>query len=255
MADRLPLMAGNWKMNTDLRRSIVLASELATLTKGADKEKVEIAVFPPYTFLRDVGKQLQGSIISIGGQSCGTEAKGAFTAAVAAPMLKSIGCKYVLVGHSERRAIFGESDEDVNKSLLQTFENNMVPVLCVGETLEEYELGLCNAVCTIQLARGLKGLTPSQLAKVVIAYEPVWAIGTGKVATPEVAQSVHKDIRAYLSKAFGADVANAVRILYGGSVTADSVNELMAQSDIDGTLVGGASLTAESFSKIAMFNN
>lgn len=253
--DRIPLMAGNWKMNTDLRSAVVLATELAALTSECDPRSVEVAVVPPSAFLRDVSKalSLKSSNIKLGGQAASSAIVGAYTGAISAPMLKSVGCSYVLVGHSERRAIFGETDSDINLSVKNVYASKMTPILCVGETLEEYELGLCKEVCTIQVCRALADVAEEDLMKLVIAYEPVWAIGTGKVATPEIAQSVHKDIRDYLRRKFGGGVADAVRIQYGGSVTPDSVDALMACPDIDGALVGGASLKAESFARIANF--
>jgi len=249
MMARVPLIAGNWKMNTVLTSAVLLAHDLSQVKV---EPNVEVAVFVPYPFLRDVSRSLQSSSIRVGAQSVYFEEKGAYTAAVSAAMLASVDCAYVLVGHSERRAVFGESDLEVNKNLKQVLAHGMKPILCVGETLQEYELGLTEMVCNVQLRRGLEGLTPSEVANTVIAYEPVWAIGTGKVATPAIAQAVHAHIRAQLRKTHGA-VAETVRIQYGGSVTADSVDELMRCPDIDGALVGGASLTAASFARIVGF--
>lgn len=191
--------------------------------------------------------------IQLGAQTAYFEPKGAFTGAVSVPQLKSCGCKYCLVGHSERRKVFGESDLEFNLVVKKVHEQGLTPILCIGETKEEYELGLNEQISTIQLARDLQGLSPDLVSKTVIAYEPVWAIGTGLTASPEIAQSVHAAIRAWLRKTYGNDVAEAVRIQYGGSVTADNVDSLMAQPDIDGALVGGASLTSASFSRIAKF--
>lgn len=192
--------------------------------------------------------------IKLGAQTSFYENKGAYTGAVSAPMLKSVDCTYVLVGHSERRSVFVEQDGDINHIVERVQESNMTPILCIGESKEEYELGLNEAICTSQMAKDLKGLTAEQVSNIVVAYEPVWAIGTGLTASPAVAQSVHAAIRAWIRKTYGNDVAEKVRILYGGSVTPDTVDELMAQPDIDGALVGGASLTAKSFARIAMFN-
>jgi triosephosphate isomerase len=192
--------------------------------------------------------------ITLGAQTSFYENKGAYTGAVSAPMLKSVGCTYVLVGHSERRKIFTELDGDLNHVVERVQESSMIPILCIGESKEEYELGLNEAICTAQLAKDLKGLTPEQVAKIIIAYEPVWAIGTGLSASPAVAQSVHAAIRGWLRKTYGPVVADTVRILYGGSVTGETVDELMAQADIDGALVGGAALTSKSFARIAMYN-
>lgn len=254
MMARKPFIAGNWKMNTDLTTAVQLASDLVEATKGLDHSKVEVAVIPPYPFLRDVLKVIEKSGIKLGAQNAFYENKGAFTGAVSAPMLKSVGCQYVLVGHSERRAIFGEADGDINHVVEKIQEAGMIPILCIGETKEEYELGLNEEICTLQLSKDLKGLTKEQVLNLVIAYEPVWAIGTGLSATPAIAQSVHAAIRKWLRRQYGNDVADSIRIQYGGSVTVDSVDELMKCPDIDGALVGGASLTAKSFARIAMFN-
>lgn len=192
--------------------------------------------------------------IKVGAQNAYFEEKGAFTGAVSAAMLKSCGVEYVLVGHSERRSVFGESDTTINKVVHKIFEGGMIPILCIGETKDEYELGLNENICTLQLSKDLKGVSPEAVKKLVIAYEPVWAIGTGLSATPEIAQSVHAAIRKWLRKTYGDDVADAVRIQYGGSVTPETVDELMKMPDIDGALVGGASLKAESFARIVNFN-
>ena len=170
---RLPFIAGNWKMNTDLRSAVMLANDLVHLTKDTDKKKVEIAIFVPYPFIRDVKRVVEGSSIKVGAQNTFYESKGAYTAAVSASMLSSIDCEYVLVGHSERRAIFGETDIEINRSLKQVMSYGMKPVLCIGETKEEYELGLNNAICAVQLSGGLAGLNAEEVSNVVIAYEPV----------------------------------------------------------------------------------
>jgi triosephosphate isomerase (TIM) len=196
---------------------------------------------------------IAGSKVQLGAQNAYYEDKGAFTGAVSVGQIKSCGCKYCLVGHSERRKVFGESDNEFNQIVKKVHASGLTPILCIGETKEEYELGLNEQICTIQLARDLQGLSPDLVKKTVIAYEPVWAIGTGLTASPEIAQSVHKAIRNWLRKTYGDDVADAVIIQYGGSVTADNVDALMKQPDIDGALVGGASLTASSFSRIVKF--
>jgi len=224
MSKRLPIIAGNWKMNTDLQSAVALASEVAELTKGVDPKKSEIAVIPPFPFLRDVKMCIEGSSIKLGAQNCFYEMKGAYTGAVSAPMLKSVGCDYALVGHSERRKIFRETDYDINKSLANIQQAGITPILCIGETKEEYELGLNEEICTLQLCKDLRGLTPEQVSKIVIAYEPVWAIGTGLTATPEIAQGVHFAIRKWLRRQYGDDVAEMIRIQYGGSVTAETVD-------------------------------
>lgn len=256
MSARKPLIAGNWKMNTELKSAIALATELVDATKTVDPSAVDITVIPPFPFLRDVYKVIEKSPsqIKLGAQTSFYENKGAFTGAVSAPMLKSCDCTYVLVGHSERRKIFTELDGDLNHIVERVQESGMTPIVCIGESKEEYELGLNEAICTTQLAKDLRGLSGEQVANLIIAYEPVWAIGTGLTASPAVAQSVHLAIRGWIRRTYGSAVADVVRILYGGSVTGETVDELMAQPDIDGALVGGASLTAKSFARIAMFN-
>lgn len=253
---RKPLIAGNWKLNTDLTSAKALATELVALTQGVDFNEREIAVCPPFPFLTEVNKILKtgSQNIALGAQNVlGSADSGAFTGEVSAPMVKSVGAKYALVGHSERRAIFGENDAGVNNALLRVQAAGLIPILCVGETQEEYELGITNSVNTLQLSKGLKGLSGDQVAKVVIAYEPVWAIGTGLSATPDIAQGVHFAIRSWLRQTYGDTVAEQVIIQYGGSVKPDTVDELMACPDIDGTLVGGASLSAKDFARICNF--
>lgn len=255
MAKRIPLIAGNWKCNTELSSAIILIKELLELNKKVNPKNTEIVVVPPFPFLYEVFKVIQGSKqkLSLGAQTVYFEKKGAFTGAISSSMLKSIGCSYVLVGHSERRKVFGETDLDFNKEVKSVLESNMSPILCIGETKDEYKQGLTLSTCRLQLAKALKDVPANDISKIVIAYEPVWAIGTGLTATPEIAQSVHSDIRLWLKQRFGKDIAESVRILYGGSVTADSVDDLMTCPDIDGALVGGASLSASSFSRIIQF--
>ena len=233
---RLPFIAGNWKMNTDLKSAIALATEVAELTKTVDPKKVEIGICPPFPFLGQVGDIVSKSPanIKLGAQNCFYELKGAYTGAVSAPMLKSVGCQYSLIGHSERRKIFSETDGAINHVVERVQEAGIIPILCIGETKEEYELGLNEEICTLQLCKDLKGLSPEQVSKIVIAYEPVWAIGTGLSATPEIAQGVHFAIRKWLRRIYGDDVAEMVRIQYGGSVTPETVDELMRCPDIDG---------------------
>ncbi len=252
---RKPLIAGNWKMNTDLTSAVELATELVELTKDVDPATREIAVCPPFPFLRDVLKVIEDGpqAISLGAQNSFYEDAGAYTGAISAKMIKSVGCKYALVGHSERRAIFNEIDGDINKVVAKVQEAGVTPILCIGETQQEYELGLNEEVCTLQLSKDLAGLSKEQVANTVIAYEPVWAIGTGLSATPEIAQGVHAAIRKWLTRTYGSDVAEKVIIQYGGSVKPETVDELMACPDIDGALVGGASLDAKSFARICKF--
>ena len=214
-----------------------------------------MCLIPPFIFLRDVSKAIEGSSqnVKLGAQNSYWEIKGAFTGATSAPMLKSVGTQYCLVGHSERRAIFNEQDGDFNQVVQRLLEQDITPILCIGETQEEYDLGLNQEVCSLQIKKDLKGISAEQARRIVIAYEPVWAIGTGLTATPEIAQSVHAAIRKSLTDSYGADVANDIRIQYGGSVTPESVDELMKMPDIDGALVGGASLVAEKFARIVKF--
>eukprot|EP01036_Dinobryon_divergens_P023735 gene23735-32118_t len=237
----------------DLKSATKLAFDVAKLTKSVDRKKVEIAVIPPFPYLRDVLKILENEEhVKLGAQTSFFEAKGAFTGAVAASMLASCGVNYVLVGHSERRSLFGESDFDASRSLQKILQHDMVPILCVGESKEEYELGLCTEICTVQLNNALRGLTATEVAQIVIAYEPIWAIGTGLSATPAIAQAVHASIRGWVRRVYGDSAADRIRIQYGGSVTPDTVDEMMRCPDIDGALVGGASLTASSFARIVL---
>jgi triosephosphate isomerase len=214
----------------------------------------EVVVFPPYPFLGSVVEDLADVGIGVGAQSVFAEAEsGAFTGAVSTAMVESMGCEYVLCGHSERRTVFKDDDAAVNKKVLRVYEDGLKPVLCIGETKEEYEAGLCEDVCKVQLAKDLAGVSKEQAMDLVIAYEPVWAIGTGLVCPSDVAQSVHKTVRAFLAELYDQAVADAVRIQYGGSVTPESVDELMSMPDIDGCLVGGASLVAEKFARICNY--
>ena len=231
--------------------------EAAALAQGiADSitldSPADVGLFVPFPFLETV-QGIVGDKLIVGAEMVTPEMKGAFTGGVSPIQLKSLGIEWALAGHSERRTLNGESDEDINAQCKILIENDMNVVLCIGETLEEFEKSLVDAVCEIQLKKGLEGISAEQMSSVVIAYEPVWAIGTGKVATPEIAQSVHKSIREILGNMYGADVADSTRILYGGSVSADSVDGLLAQPDIDGGLVGGASLDSSSFGRIINF--
>ena len=208
---------------------------------------VDVSVCPPSVYLHDVGAALRGSVIHLGAQNVYYAADGAFTGEISCGMLKDLGCKYVILGHSERRAIFGESDSDVNIKLHAVLKSGLIPIVCIGETLAQREAGSTQSIVRGQCTNSLAGLTSDQMAKTVLAYEPVWAIGTGKTATPAQAEEVHADIRALLKSMFDATVANSVVIQYGGSVKADNANELLSQPNIDGALVGGASLKSESF--------
>merc|ERR1719247_390356 len=251
MMARMPLMAGNWKMNTVLDEAKSLAKEVADAASGASG--VDVAVCVPFPFLVPVGDVLSGTGVGLGAQDCYYETAGAYTAAVSTSMLKSVGSQYVLAGHSERRATFGDSDADVNKKCLKILEEGLKCILCVGELKEERESGETFNVCDVQLTEGLKGVSAEMMKEVVIAYEPVWAIGTGLTATPEVAQETHAYIRSWFVENYSQAVADDVIIQYGGSVNDANVDALMACADIDGALVGGASLKAEGFSRIINF--
>jgi triosephosphate isomerase len=242
------IIAGNWKMYKTIDESI----ELVTLLKRSlvDVEGVEIVVCPPFVSLSDVRETLIGSNIGLGGQDCYWEKEGAFTGEVSCPMLKAAGCTYVIIGHSERRQYFNETNETVNKKVKAALAAGLKPIVCVGEKLDERKAGKTFDVVKDHVENSLAGLTGEEMFKAVIAYEPVWAIGTGVVATKEQAQEVHKYIRELLLKIFGAEVAAAVRIQYGGSVKPENIRELISQEDVDGALVGGASLKADLFTAI-----
>ena len=242
---RRPFVAGNWKMNLNRAQGAELAVALAA--KAAEYPGVEIAVCPPHVYLEAVRSALGHSPIGLGAQNCHHESKGAFTGEVAPPMLVDIGCKYVILGHSERRHIFKESNQDVNKKVLAALAAGLTPIVCLGELLEERQAGKTKDVVTEQLDGSLARLTAEQVGRIVLAYEPVWAIGTGVVATPEQAEEVHSDLRQLLESRYNSEVASQVRIQYGGSVNAENARSLLSQPNIDGALVGGASLKADSF--------
>jgi triosephosphate isomerase len=245
------LIAGNWKMNTLLPEAVSLAKEVAEAAKTAP---CGVAVCAPLPYLTAVKDALKGSKVGLGAQDCYAEADaGAFTGATSTAMLESVGCDYVLSGHSERRAIFGDSDEDVNAKTLKILKQGIKCILCIGELKEERESGETFNVLNTQLTKGLKGVDDKMMKEIVIAYEPVWAIGTGLTATPEVAQETHAYVRSWFVENYSDAIADDVIIQYGGSVNAENVDELMACPDIDGALVGGASLKGESFSAICNF--
>jgi len=248
---RKPFIAGNWKMYKDLRGAVELATGLKR--RLADVEDVEIGLFPPSIFLADVVDACRETDFAVGAQNMHWEDKGAFTGEISAPMILSIGATHVIIGHSERRQLFGETDYTVNKKMQSAVRHGLAPIMCVGESLDEREAGKTIDVVSTQLRGGLKEISSEDMARVVIAYEPVWAIGTGKTATPGQAQEVHAAIRGLLAELYGDDVAQGVRIQYGGSVKPGNVKELMAQADIDGALVGGASLEVDSFTAIATY--
>jgi triosephosphate isomerase len=248
---RLKVIAGNWKMNKDLNESAELInglkSKLAALPNG-----VKAIVCPPFISLALAKELLKGSPIELGAQNMYHEDEGAFTGEVSAKMLKSVGCQYVILGHSERRQYFKESDEFINTKAKKALASGLIPIICVGETLQEREKNITNQVVTNQITGCLKGITVSDVEKSIIAYEPVWAIGTGKVATPQQAQDVHKLIRTLLGQLYSSATAEKVVIQYGGSVKPDNAKELLHQPDIDGALVGGACLKADSFAAIVL---
>lgn len=243
-------IAGNWKMHMTVPEAVALATELISKL-GSGKERVMIA--PPFTALAAVASVIKGSSLVLGAQNMGPETKGAHTGEISPLMLKDLGVKAVILGHSERRHSYFETDELINRKVLLALEVGLEPILCVGETLDEREGGRLEAVVGAQVREGLKGVPVSALSKVTIAYEPVWAIGTGKTATPEDADAVHAYIRTVLSSLYGKGEAKSMVIQYGGSVKAENVAELMAKPNIDGALVGGASLKAETFVPIANF--
>ena len=242
---RQPLVAGNWKMNG----SSGSVRELVDGILSGLETKAEVAVFPPYLYVQQVRDLLQGSRIKFGVQNSSDKLSGAYTGEVSPLMAKDLGCEYVLIGHSERRSIYGETDADVAAKFCALVDSGLVPVLCVGETLEERESGATMKVVAEQINTVLRAAGPERLANFVIAYEPVWAIGTGLTATPEQAQEVHADIRALLAEN-DRSMADRTRILYGGSMKPDNAAELMAQADVDGGLIGGASLVAADFKAI-----
>ncbi|MDD2898165.1 MAG: triose-phosphate isomerase [Desulfuromonadaceae bacterium] len=249
---RIPVIAGNWKLFKTIHESVALVQELAPLV--ANSTGVEIVVAPVFTALSRVADAVKGSEIKLAAQDCYWEEEGAFTGEVAPKLLKDAGCSHVIIGHSERRQYFGETDITVNRKVKAAIAAGLSAIVCVGESLMERESEQTFSVIEAQIQGSLAGLTEADFAHVVIAYEPVWAIGTGKTASDAQAQEVHVFIRSLIGRLFSQSVADALRILYGGSVKPDNVKGLMSQPDIDGALVGGASLKAESFAAIAAFN-
>jgi triosephosphate isomerase len=240
-----PFIAGNWKMNLARAAAVELAQALAA--KAGEYSGVDIAVCPPSVYLEAVRGAIGNSAVGLGAQNCHHEAKGAFTGEIAPQMLVDLGCKYVILGHSERRHIFKETSGDVSKKVTAALAAGLTPIVCLGELRQERQAGRTKAVVTEQLDGSLAGLSADQVARIVLAYEPVWAIGTGVVATPQQAEEVHADLRNLLADRYNSQVASQVRIQYGGSVTAENAGSLLSQPNIDGALVGGASLKAESF--------
>jgi len=242
---RKKVIAGNWKMNKDLNESQDLVSKI--INGLGNDTKCDVIVCPPFTSLKEVSSLIKTALVKLGAQNLHFENSGAFTGEISASMLKSVGCEYVIIGHSERRNIFGEPDEVINKKLKKALEHSLKPIFCVGELLVQREDGTTMEVVKNQILNGLKDITPEQLSEIIVAYEPVWAIGTGKTATPEQAQEVHAAIRELIVENFSEDVADNLVIQYGGSVKPDNAGELLSKKDIDGALVGGACLKADSF--------
>jgi triosephosphate isomerase len=244
---RKPLVAGNWKMNTDSHTSIELVKRIASGSSEIAGRSVHVAVLPPFVYLQAVAEALRPTSIALGAQDIYHEAKGAFTGEISASMLKDIGCTYVLCGHSERRHVIGETDELINKKVGAAISGGLLPILCVGELIKERKASKTEEVVTRHVRAGLADLSAEKASAVTIAYEPVWAIGTGLTATPQQAQEVHSLIRELLSEMYGTELAEEIRILYGGSAKPDNAADLMHQQDVDGLLVGGASLNADDF--------
>lgn len=245
---RKNFVAGNWKMNTTSAEAEALIQNLKAAV--SDISDVDIAVCPPFPYLMQIAGWLEGSPIQVGAQNMYFESKGAFTGEVAPEMLLDAGCRYVILGHSERRHVFMEKDQGINKKVKKAIQTGLKPILCIGELLEERETGKTDDVVKSQIQGGLDGISAGEMDSVTIAYEPVWAIGTGKTATPEQAQAVHRFIREWIGDNYSADVAEKTRIQYGGSVKPENAKALMDQPDIDGALVGGASLKADDFAAI-----
>jgi triosephosphate isomerase len=254
--DRTPLISGNWKMHHNHFEAISLVQKLAYILTKDDYEVVDVSVHPPFTDLRSIQTVLEADEIpiSLGAQHCHWEEKGAFTGEISPAFLAKLNVAYVIVGHSERRELFGETDEMVNTKAKAILKHDMTPIICCGETLEEREAGSTDAKVSGQVRAALAGITAEQVGGLVIAYEPIWAIGTGKTASADDAQAVCKVVRATVAEVAGAEAAASVRIQYGGSVKGANAVELMAQPDIDGALVGGASLVAEDFAAIVQYH-
>lgn len=250
---RTPLMAANWKMNLTIKEAADLLEGLLDALGGHVPAGCEVLICPPATAMSTVATVLDGSGVKWGGQTMHHARKGAFTGEISPLMLTDLGCTHVILGHSERRHVFGESDETINKKVVLALETGLVPVFAVGEKLAQREAGAAEETVIEQLAKGLAGIGAEQASDIVVAYEPVWAIGTGKTASPADAQAMHATIRSWLRDIWGTEVGDSIRILYGGSVKPHNVDALMAKADIDGALVGGAALKAESFARIVQF--
>jgi triosephosphate isomerase (TIM) len=250
---RRPIIAGNWKMYKLIGEAVAMVTSLKPLVANANH--CEVIVAPPYTALKAVADRLEGSNIRTAAQNLSTELRqGAHTGEVCGDMIKDCGCTHVIVGHSERRSIYGETDEIVNRKVRAALHFNLSPFVSIGETLNQREAGNEEKVVASQLERSLSELTANDVARIIIAYEPVWAIGTGRIATPDQAQQMHSFVRRWILGTFGSEAADNLRILYGGSVKPENISDLMREADIDGALVGGASLDAEGFAKIVNYN-
>ena len=247
---RKPFVAGNWKMNTDGASGAALAKAVAEGCADVASDRVSMAVIPPFVYLSAVAEAVSASSVAVGAQDLYFEEKGAFTGEISPGMLKDVGCTYVLCGHSERRHVLGETDELVGKKLTAAIHGGLLPILCVGELLEQRDAGTTEDVVARQLEGGLAGLSVEKVSAVTVAYEPVWAIGTGRTATPQQAQEVHAFIRNWLAQKYDQELAQEIRIQYGGSVKPDNARDLLSQEDVDGALVGGASLKADDFVQI-----
>lgn len=243
---RKMVIAGNWKMHGELNETVNLISGIKNLLEDYDV-KCDVIVAPPFTSLETANTLVKDSQIKLSAQNMHFEDKGAFTGEISHSMLKSVGCEFVILGHSERRSIFGETDEIINKKIIKALSVGLNPIFCIGETLEEREANITEKIVETQIRKGLENVSESDLAKIIIAYEPVWAIGTGKVATPEQAQDVHYFIRNLISQMYSKEAAENLTIQYGGSVKPDNAEGLLSKPDIDGALVGGACLKADSF--------
>jgi triosephosphate isomerase len=248
---RRPIIAGNWKMNKTLSEAIDFVRQLKALV--ADVRDIDIVVAPTFTALQGVSREIEGSTIDLASQDVFWEASGAYTGEISPIMLKDVGCRYVIIGHSERRQYFGETNVSVQKKIKASLAVDLHPIICVGEALEEREAGRTFDMVKNQVIQCLEGFSPDEMERITIAYEPIWAIGTGKTATPQQAEEVHAFIREQLGLITNRHVSEEVRIQYGGSVNPDNISDLMAQPNIDGALVGGSSLKAESFSRIVKF--
>jgi triosephosphate isomerase len=252
MKNRIPLIAGNWKMFKTVQEAVEAARQLVNLV--ADTTDIELMIAPPFTALTSVWEVLKGSRVLLGAQDLYWEKEGAYTGEISSEMLVSAGCRYVIIGHSERRQYFSETNQSVNKKIRAAFQSNLIPILCIGESEAQRESDQTFSVLDKQVEIGLQNLASEVLNTLVIAYEPVWAIGTGKTATSQQAQEVHQFLRTQLTATYGNAFSQSIRILYGGSVKPENISELMAMPDIDGALVGGASLEPETFSKIAIYS-